>query len=192
MRDLRRLVLDTSAAIVATEGVAALSLREVARRSGVSHQAPYRHFPDREAILAALAAEGFGWLVPALEAALRLPPGPDRLAAGGEAYLRVALAHPGHFRVMFRPDLVTLADFPEAQSLATQSFELLRALVADVAAPGDDEVKLALVWSVVHGAAVLLLDGPLPHRGSTRDPAALGAAVARTFAGWAGAALAAR
>src|SRR5262245_1682880 len=91
--DLRQAVLQTAGEIIEKEGLEALSLREVARRAGVSHSAPYRHFPDRERLLAALVEEGFSMLAEALEKRPR--------REMGEAYVEFALAHPERFRLMF-------------------------------------------------------------------------------------------
>ena len=95
--DLRAAVLQAAGEILETEGLSGLSLREAARRAGVSHNAPYRHFADRESLLAALAAEGFGLLAAAQrEAAAKIG-----LRGMGEAYVRFALAHPERFQLMF-------------------------------------------------------------------------------------------
>ena len=157
--DLRRVVLDTAANLVAANGVETLSLRDVARQAGVSHQAPYKHFVDREAVLAALATEGFDALADALDATASSGP-----VAAGCAYVAFAQAHPGHYRVMFRAPSF-LRDGPAAASSA-RAFAGLQRTAAGLR--GDPEVDAVLLWSLVHGLATLLLDGPLPLRGSTR------------------------
>ncbi len=164
--DLRRRVLDASAAIVAAEGVASLSVREVARRAGVSHQAPYHHFGDREGILAALVQEGFAALADAVESTAAVASPTERLAAAGAAYVRFASTDPGHFRVMFRPDLVPLARWPAANAEADRAHAALAAAVAACEAaglvrPGEAAELVAGAWALVHGLAVLVLDGPL-------------------------------
>src|SRR5205809_439421 len=105
--DLRRTLIDASLALVEEEGIGALSLREVARKAGVTHNAPYHHFPDRGALLAAIAEEGFGRLAQETAAARAAVPDDPlaRLTACGQAYVRFAIASPAHFRVMFRPEL---------------------------------------------------------------------------------------
>ena len=90
---LRAAVLSAAGKLIEKEGLAGLSIREAARRAGVSHNAPYRHFPDRDALLAALATEGFSELEKFLEGRTG--------RAMGEAYVRFALAHPNRFRLMF-------------------------------------------------------------------------------------------
>ncbi|MFI5308928.1 MAG: TetR/AcrR family transcriptional regulator [Polyangiales bacterium] len=115
---LRERILQASVELIEVEGLAALSLREVARRAGVSHQAPYHHFADREAILGAIAEQGFRILRAALERAVAhgrdVHSAAESLAACGRAYVEFACEHPAHFRVMFRPELVDLANCPGA------------------------------------------------------------------------------
>jgi AcrR family transcriptional regulator len=101
--DVRAGILEASLALMNEGGLGALSMREVARRAGVSHQAPYHYFKDREAILAELAGEGFDQLYDYLVSAIGLAR--DKVAknrAMGEAYIRFALNKPELFRLMFR------------------------------------------------------------------------------------------
>src|ERR671910_1744533 len=114
--DLRAAVLAAASKMIEKEGLAALSVREAARRAGVSHNAPYRHFPDREALLAALAEEGFSLLGESLE---------NRSGRElGEAYVRFALAHPQRFRLMFG-GVLPLAKYPELQQAAAATHAAL-------------------------------------------------------------------
>src|SRR5690242_4627498 len=104
--DLRRTLLEASLELIAESGLDALSLREVARRAGVSPGAPYHHFESREQLLTALAVDGFALLGEAMRSARDAAGAEDvieRFGAIGEAYVRFALAHPAHFRLMFRP-----------------------------------------------------------------------------------------
>lgn len=165
--DLRQQILDASVALIEAEGLGALSMREVARRAGVSHQAPYHYFADRAAILAAVAQVGFERLRDALRAA-HTGPGDavERLERGGQAYVAFARAHPGYFRVMFRPELVDLSEHAEAVAVADEARALLDALVQALVdegrlAPEGVTGMVTLAWSFVHGLASLVLDGPL-------------------------------
>lgn len=164
---LRRQILDASIDLLRTGGVGALSMREVARRAGVSHQAPYHHFADREAILAAIAEEGFAGLADSLGEARRgAGTMPERLRAMGLAYVDFALSHPAHFRVMFRPELVEMSNFPNAMTEGARAYGELRGLVQDLLGEphglrGSEGAWTMLQWSLVHGMACLLIDGPL-------------------------------
>lgn len=162
-QSLRREVLDAAVQIVTVEGVGALSMREVARRAGVSHQAPYHHFSDRAAILGAIAEEGFDTLADRLQHALAAPGDPLESCFG--AYVHTALDFPGHFRVMFRPELCDLADHAEAKDAADRAFASLLQLARRVAPRDADETAIAtlsvVLWSQVHGLATLIIDGPL-------------------------------
>src|SRR6185503_3184160 len=148
--DLRAAMLAAASKIVEKEGTTGLSVREAARRAGVSHNAPYRHFPDREALLAAVAAEGFRELGERLK---------DRTGRElGEAYVRFALEQPQRFRLMFGGALPS-GKYPELQQHARATFERLQAAFAGLGA--DAEFAAAAAWSLVHGLAHLLLDGHL-------------------------------
>src|SRR5258708_6887496 len=99
--DLRRALLDAALALLEKSGVEALTLREGARRVGVTAGAPYHHFADKEAIVASVAEEGFVELGEAMAAARDAADPASRLGAMGRSYVRFAVAHPAHFRVMF-------------------------------------------------------------------------------------------
>lgn len=160
--DLRTRILRASEALLERDGVGAMSMREVARSAGVSHQAPYHHFADRESILAALVEDGFVQLAARLRAAKDaqgLEPR-DALVRAGEAYVEFAFERPGLFRVMFRPEMVDLHRFPQASCAGEQAFDELVQLVQR-ARPDATPVHTALAWSVVHGLASLIIDGPL-------------------------------
>jgi AcrR family transcriptional regulator len=165
--DLRRTLVATALALVEEQDVSVLTLREVARRAGVTHSAPYHHFPTKDALLAALAEEGFRALyTEQLQAVAKLGSDPvARLTALGIAYVRFAASHPGHFRVMYRSNLAGWADYPNVLEAAQLSFVLLTSTADETIRAGglDDDLKdLTLAaWSVVHGLATLWLDGPL-------------------------------
>jgi len=151
--DLRRAAL--AATVDALEeggGPASLSMRDVARRAGVSHAAFSHHFGGKRGLLTALAAEGYDLLADALIAA-----GPDRIEAG-VAYVRFAAAHPAHFEVMFSPKLYE-ADAPD---LAASRERSGRALTEVLSTSASADTELA-AWSIVHGFAGLWLSGAVPH-----------------------------
>lgn len=173
--DLRTRVLAASVQLIAEAGLAGLSMREVARRAGVSHQAPYHYFGDKAAIVAALVEAGFTKLADRMEAAAQAGGTPDdRLEGVGQAYVTFALEEPVYFRLMFRPELTDLARFPAAEAAGDRAFSVLEALVGETARPDarveEREALVTLHWSIAHGLATLLLDGSLAEHLS--DPAA--------------------
>lgn len=179
--DLRRALMAEALRVIEDEGPAALSLRDLARRLGVSHAAPAHHFGDKAGLLTAIATEGFDLLADELGAAYTTR---DDFLEVGVAYVRFAMRHRGHFEVMYRPELYRRDD-PALVRARERSGATLYAGVRDL--PPDDarEARAAAVaaWSLVHGLATLLLNGNLPDEW-TDDPEALARAAARNlFAG---------
>ncbi|MFF1846061.1 TetR/AcrR family transcriptional regulator [Streptomyces sp. NPDC058217] len=154
--DLRRAVLTAALDVIRTEGPGALSLRDLARRAGVSHAAPAHHFKDRTGLLTAIAAEGYALFADALADA------PD-LRERGVRYVRFATGHPAHFQVMFQPELHR-PDDPELLAAKARAAQALRAGVTGLPVEGrGDDPRLAGIaaWSLAHGYATLLLSGNL-------------------------------
>lgn len=171
--DLRRTLLDASVDLLAKEGLEAFSMREVARRAGVSHQAPYHYFSDREAILAEIVVEGFQRLRVDMQKAMAGAVKPsERLQAIGETYVAFALAHPAHFKLMFRSELVSTDDHDEAHRCASSAFDLLVSVVNDVVRESRGRADSSLVlaaWGMAHGLATLMLEGKLGEKfGATK------------------------
>jgi AcrR family transcriptional regulator len=160
--DLRRALVDASIGLIDESGLDGFTLREVARRAEVSHTAPYRHFQNKDDLLATVAEQGFTDLSRAVEEAVarvRLPL--DRLRRSGVAYVTFALQHTAHFRVMFG-----VALDPErhasARAAAEESFNALVSIVAECQAagelsPGETRKKARIAWSLVHGIAHLVI-----------------------------------
>ena len=171
-RDLRSELLRTSRELLDEAGPSALSMREVARRAGCTHQAPYHYFANREAILAALVCEGFDELADRLAVAHEGLGGVDLhavLVASGNAYVEFALRHPGVFRVMFRPDVCDPERFPEVVQAGQRARRELARLAKAVMGDGAQVEAEVLIWSGVHGLASLLLDGPLAGEFSSTE-----------------------
>ena len=165
--NLREHLIAAALEIIAESGTGALSLREAARRAGVSHTAPYRHFDSKAALIAAVAGEGFRALYDAVEAAMddAVDETVVRLGVSGVAYVKFAARHPAHFRVMFGPDC-DLDDYPESREVAQAAFQqLLDAVIACQEAGAlrkDNPLALARVaWSQVHGLSALIVDGKI-------------------------------
>src|SRR5712692_3239519 len=167
--DLPRALLDAALHIVETQGTEALTLRAVARLAGVSQAAPYRHFANKEAILAAVAEDGFRSLMTAMRQSVRdcgdLPLA--RLRAVGLGYVTFATSHPSHFRVMFGRDMADRSAFPTLRQVAHDTLTMVVDAIADCQRAGlvrseEPAADLALTaWSSVHGLAALLVDGVL-------------------------------
>jgi AcrR family transcriptional regulator len=150
--DLRNTLRDAARAILEEEGLAALSLRAVARRAGVSHAAPYRHFPNHEALLVELVTEGFAELRQGIAAAVAGPAQEtDRITAIGAAYMRFVTRRPGVARLMFGTQIPNRNSFPELAEAANSIAEEISAALINPA------LGLA-VWSAVHGLAMLALE----------------------------------
>jgi AcrR family transcriptional regulator len=155
--DLRAALLDAADSLLDQGGDGAVSLREVARMAGVSPTAAYRHFADKEALLAALALRGFEAFGAAMAAAVTMGELAPQVARG-RAYIRFALARPGRFRLMFGPLLARSAAHPALCAASRQAFASLQAHA------GDADAALRS-WGMVHGLAHLLLDQAIPEAG---------------------------
>lgn len=155
--DLRRSLITAAHELLRAGGIEAVTLREAARLAGVSHNAPYRHFASREALLAALATEGFRNLRRALEEAGRRAEQPERLTALGRAYLRFADADRATFRLMFG-GVIEKAGYPDLAEASGAAFGALRSVVAEGGAPAGAEREALRAWALVHGLAHLVAD----------------------------------
>ena len=143
-------------------GPDALSMREVARRAGCTHQAPYHYFANREAILAALIEAGFHELANRLCEAHDLVKTEDLRTvaeASGNAYVEFALTNPGVFRIMFRRDMCDPARFPGIQVASRRTYDELGRLARIRFGEHAIREHETALWASVHGLAVLLLDG---------------------------------
>ena len=166
--DLRAALVDVGLRLLAERDVEGVSLREMAREVGVSATSVYRHFPDKTALMSALAREGLDQLGTAQrEASSNEKGGKASLAATGRAYVRFALANPALFRLIFTSS---------AQLLAAGEVEATRLLRANVAAnlPSNADCETIKAdslraWALVHGLAMLMLDGQLLPDGSLID-----------------------
>jgi AcrR family transcriptional regulator len=150
--DLRNALREAARSILEEEGLAALSLRAVARRAKVSHAAPYRHFPNHEALLVELALEGFIELRSEITAGAATPGSvADRITDIGGAYMRFVARRPALARLMFGPQLPNRDSFPDLAAAA----DAVGKEIGD--ALGDTALGLA-VWAAVHGLAMLILE----------------------------------
>ncbi|MEX5234840.1 TetR/AcrR family transcriptional regulator [Kocuria arenosa] len=158
--DLHRAVLEAAVQAVLEVGPSQLSLRDLARRAGVSHAAPAYHFGNKAGLLTTLAAEGFQMLAQHLTEVL------DRTGSFlevGVAYVHFAVEHRAHTQVMFRPDLydASRADVVQARTAATEALAKGIATLPPEAVGPDPEIAALAAWSLVHGFADLWVGGAL-------------------------------
>ncbi|HEX5229675.1 MAG TPA: TetR/AcrR family transcriptional regulator [Bryobacteraceae bacterium] len=165
--NLKQSLLDAAIALIGETGPQGFTLREVARRAGVSHNAPYRHFRDRDDLLAEVAAQGFHRLTESMTAAMaKGKTASARLRLAGRGYVAFALDWPRHMLVMF--DTPTPAEQrPEHAEAAQRSFQTLldaiQAAQQEGTLPQGDPQRLAIVaWSGVHGLAKLAIGARIP------------------------------
>ncbi|MDO8903889.1 TetR/AcrR family transcriptional regulator [Hydrogenophaga sp.] len=161
--DLRQRILEASEQLLETEGLAALSMREVARRSGVTHQAPYHHFADRESILGELVTQGFVELARRLALANQRNAGEGRhaiLMESGQAYVGFAIDRPGIFRIMFRPEICDPSRYPAAREAGDSAHGELQRMVCLLHGESEVAALSPIYWAQVHGLACLIVDGP--------------------------------
>lgn len=157
--DLRAACLRAALDLLEESDEAAVSLRAVARRAGVSSNAPYRHYPDKEALLAALASHGFHELRRSLLTAEQAATAGQEIVALAQAYVRYALDHPALFRLMFsRP---CTPSHPEVRAAGDAAYAVI--------SQEPSEARVAGWWSLVHGLASLVLYGKLPRDGDLQQ-----------------------
>jgi AcrR family transcriptional regulator len=171
--DLRTALMHASVALIAKHGVQGLALSDAAHQAGVSVAAPYRHFKDKEALLAEIAREGFVKFRDGLARALETHPNDKvkRLVEMGVAYVDFALKHRAHFKVMWEGGLKK-DKYPELAEAAHQAYLLLEAAVLDLLPAAAHERQQALItaaWTTVHGFASLTLEKELEVAGATQN-----------------------
>jgi AcrR family transcriptional regulator len=165
--NLRQTLLDAAVALIGEVGPRAFTLREVARRAGVSHNAPYRHFASKDELLAEVAAEGFARLTSSMRKRMARANSPEeRLQECGCGYVAFSLRWPQHVLVMF--DLPKPSKGQEKhQAAGENAFAVLRECIVAAQQSGNlptgDPLPLAwMAWSFVHGIAKLSISGNLP------------------------------
>ena len=184
---LREKVIKAAVKYVADNGPDGLSFRQIAADAGVSHQAPYHHFGDRSAIFGEIALEGFRKFAAVMGAPARADEDSENCVRLCERYVDFAIANKGHFRVMFRADLCQMHESPETQKAADDAFatllEAVSEMVGDSASIDEIRVQATAMWSLAHGLATLIIDGPLENKiGKVSDRRALVRSVAQRAA----------
>jgi len=160
--DLRAALMREAGRVLASAGPEALSLRELARALGVSHNAPYKHFANRDALLAALAAEGYRELTAEGQQAARDAPAGETMRARAMAYIRFALRRPAVFKLMFSRDIRASGHAEVSEAARTGFFALRQAVAGGATDRAANDTALA-AWAFVHGIAHLLIDKQIPE-----------------------------
>lgn len=170
--DLKNALIETAHTHISRDGARALSLREVARSAGVTHTASYRHFPNKESLLAAVAEQGFDLLTQAMRAATIAHAGDPvtALQLAGGAYVEFGVHYPEHLQVMFGGVIARTEDYPALRAASKAAYEELLGIVREGLRlrlfHGPDERTIAVAaWSLVHGLAVLISGGKIHSEG---------------------------
>jgi AcrR family transcriptional regulator len=168
--DLKNALIKAGIEILSKEGVNGLSLRKVARKAGVSHAAPYAHFADKQALVAAIATDGYRKIYEKIAGVMeQYPDDPLRqLVEMAWAYVEFGLEEPDHFRITFSGTVEKERDYPAMVEMTAKSFGVLRALVARCQAagildPGEADLAALGVWGLVHGFVSLIQEGQVSH-----------------------------
>lgn len=155
----RPALISAGKALLESAGATGLSLRAVAEAAGLSRQAPYNHFPDKQALLAAIVGDGFNAMSAQMDAAsTRTRTTETALAAVAGAYVHFAIANPALFRLMFSSELVNLAAYPEAEAACHAAYARCTTAVAAITAPARAGDLATLTWALVHGYATLMIE----------------------------------
>lgn len=174
--DLKNALIEAALSQIAAHGAHALSLRDLARSIGVSHASTYRHFPNKESVLATIAEQGFGKLTHAMDAAARLHAGDalKMLQATGGAYVDFGVLYPHHLQVMFGDLIAHRDNYPTLVESSQKAYELLVSVVRQgqlagcICAQNERIVALA-AWAQVHGLATLIASGQIRSEGAERN-----------------------
>lgn len=178
--DLKNALIKAGIRILSKEGVAGLSLRKVASKAGVSHTAPYAHFADKQALIAAISTEGYRMLYERIATVTRRYEGDPlkQLVEASWAYVEFALDEPDHFRITLSGVVEKEKDYPAFVEISQKGFatvvEITEACqLAGILDEGPADLTALSVWGLVHGIASLILDGQVSHsildRMSVRD-----------------------
>ena len=168
--DLKNALIQAGVEILAKDGLRGLSLRKVAKRAGVSHAAPYAHFADKQALIAAISTEGFKQLHTQIEAVVSTQSNDptNLLIETAWTYVQFALNEPDRFKLMFSSVLAKEKDYPDFVTASQDNFRQLIEVVnicqqAEIVKSGPAELVAVSVWGAVHGLVMLLLEGQISH-----------------------------
>ena len=168
--DLKNALIKAGVEILAKDGVSGLSLRKVAMKAGVSHAAPYAHFADKQALIAAISTEGFRQLYERVSGVAEEHQNqPEKqLVEAAWAYVQFAMDDPDRFKVMFSGVLEKEKEYPDFVTESQRNFQLVKMIVEANQASGrlrsGDSALVALsAWGIIHGFIMLMLEGQISH-----------------------------
>jgi AcrR family transcriptional regulator len=168
--DLKNALIQAGVEILSKEGIEGFSLRKVAQRAGVSHSAPYSHFPDKQSLIAAISTTGFNQLFNELDATvLAYPKNPKRqLQEGARVYTQFALNNTDTFKIMFSGVLEKEKEYPAFVEISHKTFQRVVDVVracqeAGILRSKSPEMMAVTVWGQVHGIVSLALEGQISH-----------------------------
>lgn len=168
--DLKNALIKAGTEILAREGLGGLSLRRVAKQAGVSHAAPYAHFKDKQALIAAISTEGFKQLYSQIETVKKTHQAEPEtlLIETAWAYVQFALNEPDRFKLMFSSALEKEKEYPDFVEISQNNFRQLVEIVelcqrANILKDGESDLIALSIWGTVHGFVSLLLEGQISH-----------------------------
>jgi AcrR family transcriptional regulator len=168
--DLKNALIEAGIEILSKEGVPGLSLRKVAQKADVSHAAPYAHFADKQALIAAISTEGHKKIHAKITQVMEQHPNDPlrQLVETAWAYVEFGLAEPDHFRITFSGVIEKERDYPALVEITGKNFNLVRQLVtrcqeAGILEPGEPDLVAVGVWGLVHGFVSLLQEDQVSH-----------------------------
>jgi AcrR family transcriptional regulator len=175
--DLKNALIKAGVEILSKEGIEGLSLRKVAQRAGVSHNAPYSHFPDKQSLIAAISTEGFKQLYDELSAVIALHKDNPRqlLMEGAWVYVQFAMSNTDTFNIMFSGVLEKEKEYPSFVEISRKTFDQVVDIVracqeAGVLRSTQPDLMAVSVWGQLHGIVSLVLEGQIPHMVLDRYP----------------------
>jgi AcrR family transcriptional regulator len=168
--DLKNALIQAGVEILSKEGLGGLSLRKVAQRAGVSHNAPYSHFADKQSLIAAISTEGFRQLYVELDSVISsyAEDPKSQLQEGAWAYAQFAIHNTDTFKIMFSGVLEKEKEYPAFVEISTKTFRRVVDVVrasqdAGLLRPAPPEIAAVAVWGQIHGIISLMLEGQIPH-----------------------------
>ena len=168
--DLKNALIQAGVKILSKEGISGLSLRKVARQAGVSHAAPYAHFADKQALIAAISTEGYKQLYTRVEKVQKTYASDPAqlLIETAWSYIDFGLNEPDRFKLMFSSVLEKEKDYPDFVHFSKKNFAQIVSVIAacqeaGILRAGPSDLMAVSVWSAVHGLVMLYLEGQIPH-----------------------------